>query len=331
VIALCVSISQCNVAVDRSFQSAAALAMEPHRITLRAQPGTRAKLWLALALVLVLSGCATRAPEPAARQAPPALPAPAPAPAAAPDIRQQPLLEFERQHRDLAAAAARQGDWAAAEQALDVVMALRPADAAALAELNRARQMAAASSAQNLTEARAAQRRGEAAKAQRLYLDVLALSPDNAEAAQALRVLERERVQRQHLGQLSRNFFTRPPGTPAGSARAMASEGAARAEMEHAAVLASQGETQGAIAVLLPSATASKPDPAARALLADLYVKRAEELMLSDKKAAAEALQRSLQLEPRHAKATAMLRTLRASEGAGTKSIPATPAGITRR
>lgn len=329
-ITLRMSILQSNFPADQRFQPAAASAAGPRRLTTCARRRTGWGLWLGPALVLALSGCVTRAPEPAVRPAPSALPAPAPAPAAASDIWQQPLLEFERQHRELAATAARQGDWAAAEEALDVVKALRPNDAEAVADMNRARQMAAAGSAQRLTEARAAQRQGEAAKAQRLFLDVLALSPDNAEAAQALRGLERERVQRQHLGQLSRNLFTRPPVIPS-MARNAVNAGASKSELERATLLASQGETKEAIAVLQPLSTAAKPDPAARSLLADLHVKQAEELLPNDRAAAIAALQRSLQLEPRHVRATALLRALRGSSGSDTKSIPAAPAGSTRR
>jgi len=245
--------------------------------------------WTAIALV---AGCAS-APEP-----PPAAAAPAPPPVLAP-ASSDPLPAFELQQRDAARAAERQGRWADAVWAWDVVLALRPGDAAA-----REARAAAQASAKSVTaerEARAhqARQRGDLDGAVKLYLEALAATPNDTSAADALRDLERSRTRRGNLAG-PRSAQSRPAPT------------AGRNELEHASLLASQGEYESAIALLAPLA---RSDARARAQLADIYWRQAQKLEASDRTAAIAALRHCLQLEPGHKAAAQRLKALGAPAG----------------
>lgn len=247
---------------------------------------------------VLLAGCA----------APPVGPLPAePAPAV---DKGSPVALFERQTRERALLATRQGRLGEAAQAWDVLLALRP-DAReareARAELQRRIDAAVADRSQR---AQRAQQRGELDAATQLYLAVLALQPEHAQAAEALRALERERVRRQQLGRPSRLALTRRAQAEA----EMAAPAAAHIELEHAALLAGQGEIDGAIALLEPRVAAEPRADAARAALADLYQRKAEQALAArDTLAATTWLEKSLRLDPGDAKAADQLRQLRAA------------------
>ncbi len=297
---------------------------------------------LLLPLLLTLAGCTTPTPSPVPPSVAPVAADPEPEPYTA-----GALGAFQARQREAAEAAMRGGQWADALWALDVLLALRPGDAALAEQRAQAERAATAAAAVRLQRARQAQQRGDADAATRLYLEALALTPGDAAAAQALRQIERERVRRQHLGQLSRNTLARrsasestmaaPLPTPGGSAAGPAAASTAsnppgslpnseRNEVEHASMLAAQGEVDAAIAVLRPLALARRPDPMARRLLADLYVRQAEALLPVDRAGALAALERSLQADPSQSRAAVLLKEWSAApDSGGTKSLPARP------
>lgn len=279
---------------------------------------------------LLLAGCASQAPLPRVDSAPPEPPAVA---LAAPD-RSAVLADFQARQREAAEAAARRGHWAEAVWAWDVLLALRPRDAELLDRRVQAQQAAQAAAADRLQRARQAQQRNDMEAAVRLYLEVLAQAPAQAEAADALRLIERERVKRQHLGQLSRNMLTRRMATeiamPAANVPTTAVPSSERNEVEHASLLAAQGEIDAAIAVLKPLARSRRPDPMARRMLSDLYYRQAEGLVATDRPAAIAALVRSVQLDPAHPKAAARLKELDAP-APQTQTTPPPPARPTTR
>ena len=225
-----------------------------------------------------------------------------------------PLADLATRQRAAAESAERQGRWAEALWAWDVLRALRPEDAEVVRRRGLAQDAAQAGVADRLQRARLAMQRADSDLAARLYLDALALSPGQAEAANGLRAIERERVKRQHLGQLSRNTMTRRSTDPAQSLIASAAgkrpASGASNEVEHASLLAAQGEIAGAIAVLTPLVAQSRADPAARSLLADLHFRQAETQLPSDRAAAVASMQRSLQLAPSNAQVAARLKQL---------------------
>jgi hypothetical protein len=121
-----------------------------------------------------------------------------PADDAAPGTPPENLTAFERQQRDAAEAAARQGRWLDAIWTWNIVLALSPNDADAKRQRAQAQHAIDAALPERLTRARAAHARGDIDTAARAYLDVLALAPDHAGAADALREIEHERVRRAH-------------------------------------------------------------------------------------------------------------------------------------
>lgn len=301
-----------------------------------ARPQSNSQLALTAMVCMVLAGCAG---TPTATPPPPAPPLPPPTPAAEPAVAlpRPPapgLTAFENRHRQAAEAASRRGHWADALWALDVLLALQPRDAELLRRRQQAQDAAQAAAQDKWQAARAAQTRGDNESATRLYLEILALAPTRSEAAEALRQIEHDRVRRQHLGQLSRNVLTRrgsamePSPVNLPTAPRPGSEGNS---VEHASLLAAQGDLDSAIQIIRPAATAPNPDPAARQLLADLYFRQGEALAGTEKAAAIAALKRAVQTDPGHAKAAAALRELRASTPPGTKTIPAKPLPAAKR
>ena len=264
----------------------------------------------------MLAGCAS---PPAA--APPAAPPPA-APEAPPDPWAAALAEFEARQRAAAEAAARSGSWSQALRAWDVLLALHPGDADLIRRRAQAQAAAQSAAADRLQRARQARQRGDQETASRLYLEALALAPGQAEAADALRAIERERVKRQFGAQLARNTPARRPAPAAGADASAAMEGE-RNEIEHASLLADQGELESAITLLKPIAASGRAEPAALALLAELYYRRAEALAASNPIGAIAALEQCLKTDPAHAKAAARLKQLR--DAAKAPTTPAKP------
>lgn len=249
-----------------------------------------------LASLALLTACAGA--PPAAGTAPAKGEARAPA-------RDPALTAFEARQRAAAESAFQQGRHADALWAWDTVLALAPQDAAAARR--RAEVLAAAeAAAQDRTQrARQAQQRGEAETATRLYLEAIAALPGGhpaaGSAADALRELERERTKRGNVVGFRAAQVLQPRG---GSATE-------RNELEHATMLAGQGEVDAAIATLEPLVGRRPADSGARQALADLLVRRADRLQPQDVPGAIAALERALQLVPGHRAAAGRLRTLR--------------------
>lgn len=284
--------------------------------------GSPAALQRALAAALgavLLAGCA------GPRLPPPPPVAPPPPLSDASRVRHG-QIAFERVQRARADAAARAGRWFEAQSAWDVVMALAPDDERARRGMEQAKAAARAEVAVRLPRAREARRRGDLASAQSLWLQVLGLDPRHEEAAESLRAIEVERVRRRLVASPPQGSFTRRMAPPA--RRAPPTPPASRNEVEHASLLAQQGEVDEAIAMLRPLAQSRPVDPEARALLASLFVRKADRLAGTDPVAAIEALERSLRLSPGDAGVAGRLRAMRAAAAKRSQgAAPVTPAG----
>jgi hypothetical protein len=154
------------------------------------------RLWGATSLLAMLLGCASPvppAPEPAAAMPPSTAGA---QPSLPPDTDPDPVRAFEQQQRVRAQAAMQAGRWNDAVWAWDVVLALAPADASAAAQRERAQAAGQALAADRVQRANLARARGESDSAVRLYLEALAADPQRADAANALRQIERNRAPR---------------------------------------------------------------------------------------------------------------------------------------
>lgn len=232
----------------------------------------------ALLLSLGLYGCAGNrtaadAPAPAA---------PAQPPVASPGVDSAAAVEqFERRQRERAELAARQGRLADALQAWDVLATLRPQRSdyrSAHADVLRQIQ---AQVADRLPRAQAAHKRGELDSAAQQYLAILALSPDQEAAADGLRAVERERNKRSYIGKLARNTLSRRNTDAAKTVRPAAAKPAPkvtgdRNEVEHASMLAAQGELDDAIALLQAHLAIQRNDAEAKRMLAELQAQKSE-------------------------------------------------------
>jgi len=263
-------------------------------------------------LAATLSACAEVSRAPADDASPASHTTTLPADDRVPGTSAESLAAFERQQRDAAEAAARQGRWIDAIWAWDIVLALAPGDSEAARRRAQAQDAINAALPERLARARVARSRGDIDAAARAYLEVLALAPDHATASDALREIERERVRRYQLGQPSRAVMARrAPANNTNHAPTVEE----RNEIEHASMLAGQGEINGAIAMLQPLAAARRGSATLRALLADLYLRQAEQLAATNRAAAITALERSLQADPSQQQAARLLRQLRLPPG----------------
>ena len=222
---------------------------------------------------------------------------------------QSPNRAFERKQRERAQLLARQGRLGEAVLAWEVVTVLRPDAMEYRERLAELRKQVDAATAERLQRGVAAQQRGELDAATQQYLAALALQPDQAQAAEALRAIERERNKRNFLGKYSRLTLTRRSMADA----TMPSTAPESNELEHASILASQGDIDDAIAVLEKRVAADRRDDAARQLLADVYFQKGEKLAVRDKKGAIAALEKCLRLDPAHTRAAALLKQLKAT------------------
>ena len=277
-----------------------------------------------------LAGCASRS------GAPPAAPPSGETVSIAASDPSAPLLEtFEQRQRDAAAAAAQQGLWLEAAWAWEVLLALNPRDPEIAKRLADARQAATAAATERSARGKQALQRGETDSAVRLYIEALSFVPAHVEAAEALRAIERDRVRRQHLGQVARYSLMRRPdnATPPAGATAPGTANntvsAERNEVEHASMLANQGEIDGAITVLKPITAGPNADAGAKRLLADLYVKRADILAVTNRAAAIDALERAVAAYPDHLRAATRLKLLK--DAARDKPLAALPEADERK
>ncbi|WP_431257427.1 hypothetical protein ACQ86G_22675 [Roseateles chitinivorans] len=241
------------------------------------------------------------------------------------------------------------GQLADAAWTWEALTVLRPDNAGYRDSLAATRQQIDAGVAERLDKAKAAHKRGDLDGATTQYLSALSLQPDNEPAADALRGLEKERNQKSYLGKPARVTLRKAApapvaAKPAAPAKAQAATSGApakepapavaagpdRNELEHIAMLSAQGEVDEPIRLLEKRAPQDRNDPSAKRLLADLYVRKAEKLAAIDRSGAIVVLQKCLRVDPKNARATAMMRQL-IDESAAKSSAPAPAAAATAK
>lgn len=255
-----------------------------------------------------------------------------------------PPTAFEQAQVSRAQEQVKDGQLAEAAWTWEALTVLRPDNTGYRDSLAATRQLIDSGVSERLEKARAAQKRGDLDGASTAYLGVLALQPDNEAAADALRGLEKERNQKSYLGKPTRLTLRKagPPvaAKPAAKAQAAgasgkdaapaaASAGPDRNELEHIAMLAAQGELDEPIRLLERRAPQDRNDPSAKRLLADLYVRKAEKISTIDKSGAVMLLQKCLRVDPKNARATALMRQL-IDESAAKAPAAAGPAGAAK-
>jgi len=270
---------------------------------------------------LLLAACGSTPPVAPATDD---VPAPVAAPSASPAS-----LAFERKQRERAQAQMRQGALGEAALSWEILHLLRPDAIEYTNRLAETRLQIDMAVAERMPRAAQAYQRGELDAATQQYLAILALQPEQAQAAEALRAIERDRVKRNNLGKLSRITLTRravsdalvdaPLPAPApGTGNGVRD----RNDLEHATMLADQGEFDEAIRLLERRLSAERRDLRSRDLLAEVYCRKGDTVLSRDKDAAIAAYERCLRWRPGHPVATARLRELKPSPAGPAASAP---------
>ena len=259
--------------------------------------------------------------------APPQVPPSAPeSPPTVEPSRDLGLERFVAAQRLRAEAASSQGRWVEAELAYEALTLLHPDFREALDRTRSSREQAVA---RGVGRAQAAQARGDAGAAERAWLEVLALDPHHAGASHALRALEADRNRAAVVGR----FASVPGMAPNGAAAMPKPRGAARPAppaagwvgaplaspatpqqqntMEHASLLAGQGELDAAIGLLIDFTQASPTEQPPRMLLANLLVQRSTRHQSVDRASAVADLELALKFNPALESARLRLRQLR--------------------
>lgn len=243
-------------------------------------------------------------------------------------VARGPASAFELAQLQRAQEQEQQGQLADAAWTWEVLTVLRPDNAAYRDGHAAVKRRIEAGVDERWAKAQLAQKKNDLETAQREYLMVLALQPDHAQAADALRAMEKERNRRQYLGTPSRITLRRAAAESKAAAAAPARSQQDRLELEHIAMLSTQGEVDEAIALLEKRSAQDRRDPSARRLLTDLYVRKAERIAVNDRAAAIIWLQKCLKVDARHARATALMRQyIDDSTKSGPSARPAPVAG----
>lgn len=265
----------------------------------------------ALIAVALLGGCGTPSPS-----APRTTRAAAEAPDSSDEVR-----NFERQQRDKALALEEQGALAEAATTWEVLSLLKPGEYdGRLAAVQKRIEM----QVQDYLARARQELKGNLPLSEQLYLSAVALQPQNKEATDALRSIERARIRQEHLLKPGKTLSL--PAEAAGK-RAQPAPPPAPPNpllMEQASNLASQGDVDEAIDLMAGQLKAVPNDQAARELLAELHYKKALALQLKDPAAALAAARRCVQLLPKHAGCSSILKPPSAAK-------PATPAASNAR
>lgn len=264
----------------------------------------------ALLGMLALAGCASTPPPPAVTMDDEVVPLPA---------RQAVGADgFEQRLRERALQAGRQGQLLEAATSWEILTVLRPGQREYRDRLEETRQLIDQALPDRLQRGAQAFKRGELDAAAAHYIAALALAPDNAQAADALRNIERERNKRSYLGKASRVTLAR---RPANDARVVTATD--RNALEHAAMLAGQGEYDEAIWLLERQLAADKRNTSACQLLAEVYVQKADKQATRDKPGAIASLEKSLRLDGGNARALERLRQLKGGNGPAVTPVAA--------
>lgn len=237
------------------------------------------------------------------------------------------LQALEQLQRTRAQAAAQQQRWVDALWAWDVVLALRPQDTHAKSQRAQAQAAATAAAEQRHGQARLARQRGDVDGASRAYLEVLAVSPSDRLAADSLREIERQRTQRGNLlAQRPSLSWTASRATPGVSGGPSVADAAQDPALEHASLLAGQGDLESAIGLLRALASSGRGTPPVRQSLGELYWRQAQQAESDgDRPKAVAALRQCLQWAPGHRAASDRLAALGAGLGAPAGARPGAP------
>jgi tetratricopeptide (TPR) repeat protein len=192
-----------------------------------------------------------------------------------------PREDAVRRHRDLAREAQRAGDLATAADHLHVVAMLADDDGAKR-DADSLRQEVRRLARDAIEAGRAAQRAGDSARASASFLRALALEPRNAEAARALREIDRQNMARAQASRASRirveDLFADARAAPPAAAAPAAAPGNDAYDVDQRLAMLSAGDTAGALRELKAWVDAHPKDRASRQRIGAAVAERAREL-----------------------------------------------------
>jgi len=226
----------------------------------------RALGWLPLCGVLVLAACAEAPVQPIAPPAPRS---------AAGDAADAAIAE----HRQLAQRHAQAGDHASSAREWHIVLLLAPGDQAARKEYEAQRAAIRERVRENLQQGITASRNGDTERATQAMLRVLALDPENAEAARVLREIDRQKLTRIQAGQAQRAAresqvaAARPAQGPA----AANAEGAESYDLDQPIEMFKAGDINGGLRDFRAFVDANPRNDAARQRIASVVYDRGVE------------------------------------------------------
>ena len=208
-------------------------------------------------------------------------PVPAPAPAVRVSAHDEKVNRAVAKHQQLARQYKQSGDLAGAAAQWQILTVLAPHDETFRRELAETRAAIDRRVRENLAAGTAALKSGETDRAAEAMLKVLALDPDNAEAAQVLRDVEKRRLARIQAGRAarvggiaaaanstSRPAMPRPPASDTGDAYSL----------EQPLEMFGAGDTVGGLRDLRQFVDANPNDKAARNRIGAAVYERAKEL-----------------------------------------------------
>ncbi len=190
-----------------------------------------------------------------------------------------PREEAVSRHRELARQARAAGDLASAVDHLQVVALLVPDDPATKREIDALREQIRRGVREGIEAGRSAVRSGDHARASAAFLHVLALDPKNAEAARALRELDRQNMARLQAGRAARanaqDMFAEARAAKQAAAAAPANDSV---ELDQRIEMFRAGDTAGALREIKAWVDAHPRDRASRQKAGAAVAERAKEL-----------------------------------------------------
>jgi len=226
---------------------------------------------LPLAVLALLAACAEVPPTPTE---------PAPVRMSAHDEQ---VAKAVAKHRQLAQQYRQSGDLAAAEAQWQILTVLAPQDATYKAELTDTRATIARRAQENYVAGSAAMKSGDTERAADAMLRVLALDPDHADAAQALREIEKRRLARIAAGRAAKVNEAAAAGAPGGMPRAAparqpAADVTDAYSLDQPLEMFKAGDTAGGMRDLRNYVDANPGDKAGRNRIGTAVYERAREL-----------------------------------------------------
>ena len=206
-------------------------------------------------------------------------PVPAPATRAAPHDEQ--LARAIARHQQLAQQYKQSGDLAAAAAQWQILTVLAPGEGTYSRELAETRALIDRRARENLAAGTAALKNGETDRAAEAMLRVLALDPQNADAAQVLRDIEKRRLARIQAGRAAKvneAAAAANSSSRTAAARQSMSDAGDAYSLEQPLEMFRAGDTAGGLRDLRRFVDANPNDKAARVRVGTVVYDRAKDL-----------------------------------------------------